>query len=80
MIYLFLEFLDFLKYFLSTFLLIRLKPKQTFCIPKHFVFVYFTGNSELQVSEHIMYILPFRFADQYVALVTNDIRHVYTNL
>ena len=29
------EFLDFLKYFLSTFLWIRLKPKQSFCISKY---------------------------------------------
>ena len=35
MILFFSEFLDFFKYFLSTFLWIRLKPKHTFCIPKH---------------------------------------------
>ena len=35
MILFFLEFLNFSKYFLSTFPWIRLKPKQTFCIPKH---------------------------------------------
>ena len=35
MILFFSMFLDLKKYFLLTFLLIRLKPKQTFCIPKH---------------------------------------------
>ena len=35
MILFFSEFLDFLRYFISTFLWNRLKPKQTFCIPKH---------------------------------------------
>ena len=35
MILFFPEFLDLKKYFLSTFLWIRLKPKQFFCIRKH---------------------------------------------
>ena len=35
MILFFSEFLDFYKYFISTILWIRLKPKQTVCIPKH---------------------------------------------
>ena len=35
MILFFSKFLDFYKYFLSTFLWNRLKPKQTLCIPKH---------------------------------------------
>ena len=34
MILFILNFLDFLKYFSSTFLRIREKPKQTICVPK----------------------------------------------
>ena len=37
MILFFSEILDLKKYFLSTFLWIRLKPKQTFYILKHFL-------------------------------------------
>ena len=48
--FIFLEFLDFWKYFLSTFLWIRRKPKQTFCIPKRLLKMTFKCSYSIEHS------------------------------